>query len=229
MQDCKRVMDKLQRLLDERPEPEEENRTEENFLRLGIANAIQCIKEQEEIRLTDERRIRNLHDVISNFDIFIANFGFRKVGIGFGAAYTHKNLPYCRCGKQPQIQYVAEDKEWCVICTNCFLMTAQYKKIRDAMKAWHDQEFTETSLMLQNKLTMETVDNDALAELAKAVCTVAAEDYIDSTSQSKESLRKFFQCSPLMMGANGDAVIDRLDKICEEKRKEKESKESKTA
>ena len=229
MYDLDRTIEKLQKLLDERPEPDEEHRTEENNLRLRLANAIGCIKECKQIRDNDELQIKNQRKVIRNLDRFIGNFGFKKVNTGYNGCFYHNGLPYCDCGNVPQIVYVEDDDEWCVMCQKCYLMTAQYKKIKDAMKAWGNSEFTETSLMLHKPLTKENVDDDGLMDLAKAICETAAEDYIEGTDRTKESLKKFFLTSHLMLGADGEAALKNLDKISEERRMEKLEKEGKTA
>lgn len=223
MLDYKKAISRVQRLLDERPKDvKAEDKVDETYLQLQLSATLmflrQCQAENEEL----SSRITNLEHVVKNANWFLGNFGFGVVGSGYGAAYTHKSLTPCACGKRPQLQYVPDEKKWCVMCSKCYLMTDNYPKIKDAVSTWINKKFTETSLMLHEKLTMETVDEDGLMELAQKVCEVAAEDYIEGGPLTRDTLKKFFRSSPLMLGTNGDAVIERLNKIIDEKKPEKE-------
>ena len=196
MLDYKKGLNRVQKLLDSRPqEVPDEDKTEENYLKLQLGATLSFIRQCELEREDLVSKINNLEHVVTNANWFLGNFGFGVVGSGYGAAYTHKSLTPCSCGKRPQIQYVPEEKAWCVMCSKCYLMTANYPKIKDAVSAWINKKFTETSMMLHEKLTMETVDEGGLMELAQKVCEVAAEDYIEGGSLTRDTLKKFFRSS----------------------------------
>ena len=232
------IINKLQDIIDSKRQevPEEQwtvtppviNR-EQQREQAKLTSILLVLKRKKEEAKKAEIEIAKLKNTNKNYNRFITNFGFSKSGHGAAERFVHRSLPYCQCGKQPIIQYVVDYGKWCVLCQKCYLMTENFDRIKDAMKAWQMKQFTETSLMLQNKLTRENVDDSGLTALAQEVCKVAAEDYIDSTSQSRKDLRKFFLESPLMLGTDGDAVIKKLEKISEEKRKEQIEKEVATA
>ena len=224
--DYKKAIDRVQKLIDSRPkEVSEADKVDENYLKLQLGATISFIKHCQKENDYLLSKISNLSHTVKNANWFLGNFGFGVIGSGFGAAYTHKSLTPCSCGHRAQLQYVPEEKMWCVLCPKCFLMTGNYPKIKDAVKAWINKDFTETSLMLNEPLTVQTVDNEGLMELARRVCQVTADDYVEGGPLTRESLKTFFRSSPLMLGTDGDAVINKLDKIIEEKKAKQEEKE----
>lgn len=191
-----------------------------NLVRRLISGALALVKRHRKDNDELALQIRTHEKAIANLDKLIANFGFKRVWTGVSGMYTSRFLRGCKCGHEPYVQEVCDTKNWIVLCNKCYLRTEEHQKIKDAIKAWNDGCYTETSLMLQTKLTKDTVDEQGLTELAIKVCEMAADDYVGGTVQSRESLKKFFRASPIMMGADGDAMIENLDaKIAKKKEK----------
>ena len=223
------AVSRVQKLIDMRPkEVPAEYAAAEYHIKRELNSTIAFIRKCEAAERYDKETISSLRNMIKRLDKFLEGLNFRRLKGGYSVAITHKHVKKCKCGKTPLIKYYLEEQTWYMAC-DCGLQTDTYTGIKDAMVAWQNGEFTEASVMLQNPLTIENVDNDGLMDLAKKVCEVAAEDYIDGSKGMKESLKSFFRTSPLMLGADGDAAIKKLDEISEEKRKKQMEKEVATA
>ena len=219
---CSMMEDRLNKVLESRPEEvPEEDRVNENYLKLQIKTAITFMKQQESEIRREKIRVKKAVRVINSLGKFIANFGFKKIGEVYGEDYTHKSLTACVCcGYMPVIQASSyEEGKWLTKCLKCDLSTDPKAKIMDAIKAWNNHEFSEASEMFNMRYSKETIDENGMIELVKEACKVAADDYIMGDKTTKKDVEKFFQTSNFMMKIDRDALIEKLDKEAAERQK----------
>ena len=215
------MVERLKAVLDSRPEVADEDKVDENYMRLQLKTAINFMQQQEAALKRERTRVTRAVKVINSLGKFIANFGFRKVGEVYGEDYTHNSLSGCLCcGHQPVIQessYVTGN--WLVKCPKCDLMTDPKPKIVGAIKAWNNKEFSEASVMFNRRYSKETLDENGMMELAQEACRIAADDYRDGNASMREDITKFLQTSDFLMRIDRDALIEELEKEVAEKQK----------
>ena len=164
-------------------------------------------REKLETEADYQRELARVNHLLAQGDLLLGALGFSR---GYYAGYPvfhHRGLRKCQCGRAPIVAHqVLDDRRWLVQCSECSICTEAHEKPAEAIRDWNAGRFTEISVKLQEPLRAVDVDKGGMMALAGAVVHDALEEYRAAGGKGRKDLERFFEESPLMMGADPDAV-----------------------
>lgn len=221
--DYKTLMERVDSVINSRPEevPEEE-KVNENYLRLVLGNVSNFLTRKEEEERQTQKELETTESALRAMDHFLDQLGFSRVASGISGKYRHKGLRMCYCGHFPEVfEQIEEPGKWRVRCPECFLITEIHDSPINAMKAWQQKRYLKAAEMVSHRLTLEELDDEGAIALVEKAIAVAKEDYIEGNNSTKASVEKFVRSSNFMMGVEPDAVIEEWNREAKHRAEEK--------